>query len=156
MEVVPAPTIPALSLVGVAAQNRDHLTYLCSTTDDLIYNKANGRWTSTSFIPIKKFVLKMDYKGTAPVDDFNAAASVYKVKVFGYEDKYFNSCTSLRGADTIEVIDGGSLICYSTILKQLHFNPATLRFVRYYEANNSKNHNDNTPAISTGTCIELP
>ena len=106
-------------------------------------------------MPIKKFVLKMDFQTTA--GDDNLDANFYKVKVSEFGNKYFSSCTSLRGIDTIEVPNGGSLICYSTLLKQLHFNPATFRFVRYYEAdaNNGKDNNDVTPAISAGTCTEI-
>jgi hypothetical protein len=149
-----------LMLVPIAAwaQSRD-ASYFCSAevAGGLAFDTVNNRWIGTSFVPSEKFVLKMQYEASKTDEVFHEPTDYYKVEVTEYGKKYPLPCISQSGAADVSVATGGLLIC-ETVVQQLQFNPANLRFARYYEAGftNGKDNNDDTPAISAGTCTKIP
>lgn len=159
----PLKSILAASLLflGSAAQadvSRD-ASYFCTSeaAGGISYNSPAKQWEGTVFKPTVKFILKMQYQGTK-TDELNVQYDLYRVKIADYGQNFSLPCVQLNhDGDIVWYSKEGMLVC-TTFANDLRFNPVNLRFLEFYQYGflDGKDNNDDTPAISGGTCTKIP
>lgn len=147
-----------LAVPALAKAEIQDASYFCTAeySAGLAYDKASKRWVSSTFNPRQKFVLALKYAGSRAVGDKKSdafdvtvtdAGSNLAVPCFDWSDPSTSPAVPIRG---------GNLRCTGTIFEYI-FNRDSNRFLSIYAVGyiDGKDNNEDTPAISGGTCTKI-
>lgn len=159
--------VAVLALCGQAfAQVPEDGSYFCTveSSGGLSFNNSEKRWEGTRFKSTERFVLKLHMTGKRTVPhlfDKNRTDQVYDYDVwltqagksspsrcFGMYPTPFSEKVVVRSVTRI--------LCNSS-LTEYQFNLETNRFLSAYLRGfvDGEDNNDNTPAVSAGTCTKI-
>jgi hypothetical protein len=162
---VTASSLIAVFLLGLSDSRAIELknaSYFCTVefAGGLAFNESLKKWDSAKFLPHRKFVLKLQFisKGIQkdaggkdqPVADFKVALTEA-----GTNDGSYCFPQDYKGLPSmIGTFD--YLNCFN-FPSEYQFNLKTNRFLSYYKFGylEGKDNNDDTPAVSGGTCTKI-
>lgn len=150
-------SVVASAMSGWAEETRN-ASYFCTPniTSGIKYDSIEKAWVAASFIPTRKFVLKMEFIDEAPAKLIPLKQQRWKVWMTPEGTNYNIPC--LRDdQDTPEIITGARYIQCEANLEQLRFSLDTNRFLTAYLVGyvSGKDSNDDTRAISAGLCTKI-
>lgn len=146
-----------------ALENKDH-TFFCTTdaSGGISYNTPAKRWEGTRFKADGKFLLKMEYlqSHTDKGKYFETDISDYMVSITPAGEKHDQQCNYFyfyahTENKSVPVMNGG-FRC-DAVLTDYVFDLDSNRFLSVYLQGyvDGKDNNENTPAVSAGTCTTI-
>jgi hypothetical protein len=161
-----ARILMAALVLGISESNAIELknaSYFCTVefAGGLAFNDTSKNWESVKFRPDNKFVLKLQFvskrlqknmisEKDEPVADFNATLT----KAGTSEG---HPCFSQDSGQTLSMTGDFDYLSCDYFPSEYQFNLKNNRFLTYYKFGylNGTDNNDNTPAVSGGTCTKI-
>lgn len=155
--------IALLCTTSVQAQDFKDASYFCTVemAGGISYDGSSKRWQSTIFNPSGKFVLRLKFEHAKMEKLFSFSelekVGYYSISMTNAGTNSPSVCRRYGGDTTPHVqIRDGYFYC-SRNLTDYKFNLRTNRFVSSYMVGyiDGEDKNDNTPAITAGTCTKI-
>jgi hypothetical protein len=150
----------ALFALGpLASAQEKNGAYYCvaDASGGIFYDDNSKRWEGTTFCPSTKFVVRLTFAEhkieknfLGDQDDHN----YYKIAITDSGDNYASPCTSDNTGEVI-VLNPGLTRC--SVISDYVFDFKNNRFLSAYLLGyvGGKDNNENTPAVSAGTCTKI-
>lgn len=133
-------------------------TFLCieEYAGGIGFDQTNGRWKSTIFNPVDRFVLKVTFHHLEE-HEFWGERSFYSVQITPVgEDTPLTCYPTRQGAEYVEISTYGIGWC-EAMLHTYKFGFSTMRYLSAYQQGfvEAEEYNENTPVMSGGTCTRF-
>jgi hypothetical protein len=152
--------IAACSWADFALGQSKDAAYYCVAefAGGLAYDAGTKKWQGASFRTDNKFVMRMKYVGSrGQGSGLTGSLTEYMVTITQAGDSYAAPCTDDGSYEAKSVLSSNTWVFCNSSLADYKFNLKANRFLSVYALGyvDGTDNNDNTPAMTGGTCTKI-